>query len=526
MSGYRIRLGDGSEIGPMDLAAMRTWIAQGAVDRDSLVMRPGTRRWVALGSIPEFQGTVGGARTQALSRSRRGARADDDEPEASYGPPRSDRWRHALGAILLLATAAAFAWLAWKPELAVPAFDGAPWLQLALGALALGLALLPRWDLMRRLVRVVLLLASFALFPLVGVLLAQGQRGFALLALAGVWLFALGLWALLATSARLASTALAVLFLLGGAAAAVRYGYAQESAAAGTARTWATSDRTFIDEAAGLRIELPPGWLALRPGNTVVTPPENARLTLANPRQGGYAWLLTEPAPQGVGTPDAYLAVVVARRRRERSDYEAAASLGQKAGVLSVRRTSAHWRDGEVRQRELVVAGLDGWMAFALVAWMPEAAANRSNDLESLAGALAARGVFEARLRESVDASVAAVPHLTTASAQQLMARSEARVLEPEQAFHRSLAALAKRLPTLSKAESAELARLTAATYAGVPWAERTRMAAYIERLRRDELTSVEEDRSMARLFQAAEQRLAPAQLLRLQAYYDKAILD
>jgi len=59
-----------------------------------------------------------------------------------------------------------------------------------------------------------------------------------------------------------------------------------------------------------------------------------------------------------------------------------------------------------------------------------------------------------------------------------------------------------------------------------VPWAERSKVAAYIERLRRDELTSVGEDRAMARLFQSAEQRLAPAQLVRLQAYYDKAILD
>jgi hypothetical protein len=191
-----------------------------------------------------------------------------------------------------------------------------------------------------------------------------------------------------------------------------------------------------------------------------------------------------------------------------------------------MRRVAASWLDGEIRQREVVVAGLDGWMAFALVAWMPEAAANRSNALETLADSLLARGVLEARLRQSVDASLAAVPHLTAAAAQQLMARSEARVLEPEQAFRRSLAALAKRLPTLTKSETAELSGLTAAIYAGVPWGERTKMASYIERLRRDELTSVDEDRAMAGLFKTAEQRLSQARLLRLQAYYDAAILQ
>ena len=45
-------------------------------------------------------------------------------------------------------------------------------------------------------------------------------------------------------------------------------------------------------------------------------------------------------------------------------------------------------------------------------------------------------------------------------------------------------------------------------------------------RLRRDEPTSIEEDRSMARLFQTAEKGLTPGQLLRLQAYYEGAILD
>ena len=264
----------------------------------------------------------------------------------------------------------------------------------------------------------------------------------------------------------------------------------------------------FTDEAAGLTLAFPPGWVALRQGNPVVTAPEDARLTLAHPRQGGFAWLLTEPAPQGVATADPYLDRLVAQRRKERPGYEAAASSGRTAGVLPVRRLSASWRTAEVRQRELIVAGLDGWMAFALVAWMPEAAANRSNALDALADALVARGVLEARLRQSVEAAVAAVPHLTTAAAQQLMARSEARVLEPEQAFRRSLAALAKRLPTLTKGESAELAGLTAATYAGVPWAERSKLASYIERLRRDEPTSSDEDRTMARLLQ--DRRAAP----------------
>jgi hypothetical protein len=120
---------------------------------------------------------------------------------------------------------------------------------------------------------------------------------------------------------------------------------------------------------------------------------------------------------------------------------------------------------------------------------------------------------------------VSAVPHLSAPAAAQLMAQSEARVLEPDQAFRRSLAALARLLPSLTKDEMRELTGLTTATYAGVPWADRTRLAGYVERVRRSATTRPEEDREMAALMKAAEERLTPARRLRLQAYYEKAIL-
>ena len=65
MGGWKVRLGDGSEIGPMDLSALRTWIAQGLVDGDSPVMRPGSRKWVALGTLDELKGLVGASSPKA-----------------------------------------------------------------------------------------------------------------------------------------------------------------------------------------------------------------------------------------------------------------------------------------------------------------------------------------------------------------------------------------------------------------------------------------------------------------------------
>jgi hypothetical protein len=527
MGGWKVRLGDGSEIGPMDLAALRTWLAQGLVDADSPVMRPGSRKWVALGTIQEFKGLVGSSRKQAGGRPARGRKADA-EPEAEAAGPGEptavDSWRVRVVGILLIVAAAAFGFLAWRPEHAAPVFDGAPWLQVALGTLALGLALLPGWNLARRGVRIALLLVAFALFPVFGIVWAQGERGAGLLALVSAWLFLSGLAALLPRTEGWAGVAVGLLVVAAAGYGAFRFGRAPESAGSRQAREWASADRRYTDDTMGLILDLPEGWVVLKPGNPLVTAPPETRVTLAQPRQGGRGYLLASPAPRGVATADQYLDQVVARRRTERPELKPGLRANAIVGSLAGRRHDSTWSDGGVVQREVAVAGLDGWMGFALVAWMPEVAASRPDGLEALARGLAARGLLAVRLKEAVDAVVSEVPHLSAPAAEQLMAQSEARVLEPDQAFRRSLAALARLLPSLSRDETRELAALTTATYAGVPWANRARLAGYVERVRGTQATRPEEDREMAALMKAAEEKLTPARRLRLQVYYEKAI--
>jgi hypothetical protein len=524
--GYKLRLGDGSEIGPMDLAALQTWVNQGLVDGESPVMRPGSRKWVPLSTLTELRGAPALSRRAPSSRPGRArpARARPDEPEEGDEEATSvDRWRVWAAGGLLIALAGGLGYLAFRPQSAHPAFDGAPWWQMALGALALGLALLAGWDLGRRVVRIALLLVAFALFPVAGILIAQGERGTALAALGAAWLLVSGLFVLLARSLGWAGLALALLPILGGAYGIVRFGVAPATGVEATIRGWSTPDRRFTDDAQGLTLQLPAGWVILKPGNPVISVP-GARVTLAAPRSGGFGFLVTEPAPKGVATADQYLDQLLARRKAERPGLEAGARSNAIVGAISGRTLEATWKDGEVPEEELVVAGLDGWMAFALVAWMPEAAASRTDGLDALGRGLAARGILAVGLQKAVDAAVAAVPHLTPSAAEQLMAESEARVLEPDQAFRRSLAALARLLPSLSKAETRELGGLTSAAYAGVPWADRSRLASYVERVRRGDTTRPAEDREMMGLMKTAEEALSPARRMRLQAYYEKAI--
>jgi hypothetical protein len=526
VAGYTVRLGDGSEIGPMDLEALKTWHIQGLIDGDSPVRRSRSRSWVPLGTLPEFKGAARSRKAQGKKGNK--ASADTDLPEAAVRtePITIDHWRVRATGLLLLAIAAGLGFVAWRPEVVSPAFDGAPWLELALGTLALALLVLPGWNLGRRLVRIVLLLAAFALFPLTGILIAQGERGVALLALASAWILISGLVGLQARVLGWVGVLLAVLPMAAGAYGVYRFGRAPESEEAKAIRSWSSPDRRVTDNSVGLSLDLPEGWVALKPGNPLVAAPEGAVATIAQPRLGGYGYLTAEPAPRGVATPDQYLDHLMVRRRADQPTLVEQGRATTILGTQTGRRLDAIWSDGNAAQRDVTVVAQDGWMSFALVAWMPETSASRPGGLEPLAGALHVRGLLAPRLAAAVQAAVDDVPHLNAPAAEQLMAQTEARVLEPDQAFRRSVVALAELLPALSKAETRELSRLTRATYATVPWKNRRRLADYIERVRRGDTTDPAVDREMAELMKAAELKLSPDQRHRLQEYYERAILQ
>jgi hypothetical protein len=522
MSGYKVRLSDGSEIGPMDLEALKTWHLQGLVDGDSPVMRSGSRSWVPLGTLPEFRG----ATRKQPPRSRKDKARVSGAPGADVRaePTRVGLWRVRAVALVLVAVAAGLGLVAWRPDTVRPAFDGAPWWQMALGTLALALTVLPGWQVGRRLARIVLVVAAFLLFPVAGILIAQGERGPALLALASAWVLVSGLAAVLARSLGSVGLVLALLPVVAGVSGVIRFGRAPESAEAQLVHSWSRPERELRDDDVGLSLDLPEGWVALRPGNPLVAAPEGALFTLAQPRLGGLGYVLAEPAPLGVATPDQYLDHLMARRRATHPDLAEQGRANAILGELAGRRLDSRWRSGATPQQDLTVTGQDGWMSFALVAWMPEATASRPAGLEPLAGALTIRGLLAPRLRAAVEAAVDQVPHMTPRAAALLMAQSEARVLEPDQAFRRSVVALAALLPSLTPAQTQELSVLTRATYAGVPRRRRDGLARYIEAVRRGDTTDPALDREMAALMKEAELSLPPAQRQRLQEYYEHAV--
>ena len=148
----------------------------------------------------------------------------------------------------------------------------------------------------------------------------------------------------------------------------------------------------------------------------------------------------------------------------------------------------------------------DGWVYYALVAWAPETAG--ATDLEALTTGVATTGALAQNLQQAVQKVTLEVPALTPAAAELLMARSEAKVLEPDQAFRRSFDALANALPTWKGGEAQEMGSLLAACYRTLTGRDRTRLAAYVEKVQKHQHTTPQEDREILQLMKTAVLRL------------------
>ena len=173
---FKVKLDDGMEVGPLDGEMLRSWYQQGMIKRETKIRAKGSKQWVPLGDTFDISdwGAAGSSTGSAVARSGSRAVADDsgedDEPLAESGP---QVWRTyaACAVFFLLACAAAYFSLfpaVWKTP------PDVPWMEIALGFVALGLLLVRGWDPARKIVRVVTLLLTLGLFPLAEVLIFRG----------------------------------------------------------------------------------------------------------------------------------------------------------------------------------------------------------------------------------------------------------------------------------------------------------------------------------------------------------------
>lgn len=519
--GYKVRLDDGSEI-DLDLQAVKDWRTQGLLKRDSPVLKPGSKRWLPLHQALELQDLRSTTQKKAAALKK-------GEPVREPPRPRAierQTWRTILAGALLLAAAigAGFFWL--RPERWLPSLDRAPWREIALGFVVAGLLLVRGWEWGRRIVRVLALAAAFVLFPLAGLAIVEGVRGRALVVLAAAWLMLSGLFALLSGSwLSKMQAAGSILLVLAGAGGVGYLGLVEESEEQKRVREFLASERSFTDAELGLTLEVPEPWRLLRRGQGAVTVPAEARAVLARPRRGGFAYLLAATAPRGIVSVDDYLNRILLERAQAQPAIGGGGRHEVTIGGIQGRGATTFVDEGGVRVRDETAAWRNGWTYFALVAWLPDdGSPGPRRDLEALQSNFSFTQTMARLIEQSVDSLSREVPLLSRATAETLIRASTAQSMAPEQAFRRGFQLAAAGLAGLPPAEAQEIGTLTAAAYAGLSAKDRTRLAAYLDRVRSDQPTLPQEDREMAALMKRALLQLNAPRLARIQELYGKAI--
>ncbi|HUG54264.1 MAG TPA: hypothetical protein VMR21_11715 [Vicinamibacteria bacterium] len=208
---FKVRLQDGSEMGPLDLQMLRSWYQQGLVNRESKVRPGGSRQWIKLADAVDIGdwGAAGGTRGRGRRKEEDGA-AGADDPQT---------WRTYTASALFFAIAAGAGYFALYPERWLPALAAAPWREIALGHVLLGLILVRGWTPMRKVARVLVFLLTFSLFGVAAPVLLQGFDWRAIAILVSAWVMGSGLFFFLAgRSLPWTSVALSLVWVAAGAA--------------------------------------------------------------------------------------------------------------------------------------------------------------------------------------------------------------------------------------------------------------------------------------------------------------------
>ncbi|HSD27042.1 MAG TPA: hypothetical protein VLL75_07030, partial [Vicinamibacteria bacterium] len=276
---------------------------------------------------------------------------------------------------------------------------------------------------------------------------------------------------------------LVVFAVVGGLWAALRPYISRRQAMAGVQRH-ALADRRVEDPQAGLVVELPAGWVALRTDNPFVVRPE-ARLFLAQPAASAFGAVTVAVRPRQMDDLDAHLdELVQLRLPRLPSQKEVGRSevqLGRGQGRL-VRTT---WDDGLTPMQGATVAWADGYDLFSLDAWAPASAGDTfTAEVEALCRGIAAKGQISARLDEAVERLAVEVPELSRDALRLLVAErlSEGRGLEDVPTA--ALRAVNRGLDALAPAEASEMRAIYQQVWDPVPEKERVRLASLMTEIK------------------------------------------
>ena len=219
---YKVRLEDGMEVGPLDGEMLRSWYQQGMINAQTKIRAQNSRRWVKLGDTFE---TADWGPSSATAAGRAAAEEELEALEAAEGyAPQT--WRTFMACALFFLLAVACGYFVLHPDRWHPVLRGTPWREIALGFLVAGLMLVRGSDLLRKLVRAIVMIATLALFPFAELLIFRGVPWRSLFVLIPAVVMGFGLFFFLSGRyMRWTRIVLSLIWVLAGAAGVVYLGH-------------------------------------------------------------------------------------------------------------------------------------------------------------------------------------------------------------------------------------------------------------------------------------------------------------
>ena len=246
----------------------------------------------------------------------------------------------------------------------------------------------------------------------------------------------------------------------------------------------ALAERRVEDPGAGLVVELPPGWVALRPDNPFVEQ-RGARLRLAQPAARVFGAVSMAVRPRFMDDLDGYLDEVLQDRLprlpSQKAGSRSEVQLGRGRGRL-VRTT---WEDGLAPMQGATVAWADGYDLFALEAWAPASAGDAfALELETLCRGIVPKGQAAARIDEAVERLSVEVPELSPDALRLLVAERMSQDRGTEDVPVAALRMVSRGLDALGAAEAAEMRSIYQQVWGPVPEAQRVRLAGLLREIK------------------------------------------
>jgi len=287
---------------------------------------------------------------------------------------------------------------------------------------------------------------------------------------------------------------------------------------------YALADRRVEEPQAGIVVELPAGWVALREDNPFVSRP-GSRLRLAQPAAGAFGAVSVAVRPRQMDDLDAHLDELLQERLPRMPSQKEGARSEVQLGRGRGRQVRTTWEDGLAPMQGAIVAWADGYDLFSLEAWAPASAGDAfASELDALCRGIAPQGQVEARIDEAVERLAVEVPELSRDALRLLVAERMSQGHSLEDVPSAALRMVSRGLDALGAAEAAEMRTIYQQVWAPVPEGERVRLAGLLSEIKAGRPVRAEDVLALRTAVQTGVLALPEEQRSRLQELSGRAV--